>query len=192
MKMRQSRKNDLTRGVPVPGLSLAAVMSFLKETKGLLTWTSLDLASTLNISEAEASSVLAILKLQDYIRATPVVGEWITSPAGESVSGATTPRFLLQGVNNALTKLSGRMRAFNKDSSALFRIKQAVAFGDFLREPSRVQAADVGLECVAKKLTERSTKKTVSDILKELRNGSLVLNLHSYQPWMSQRTHRTL
>jgi hypothetical protein len=66
--MRQSRKNDVTRGVAVPGLSLAAVMSFLKGTKGLLTRTSLDLATTLNISEVQANSVLEILKLQDYLR----------------------------------------------------------------------------------------------------------------------------
>jgi hypothetical protein len=190
--MKRSRKSALSIAAPVPGLSLAAVMSFLKETKGLLTWASLDLATTLNISKAEANRVSTILKLQDYVRPTPVADEWITSPAGESVSGATTPRFLLETVNEALTELSERIRAFNKELSLAFRIKHAVAFGDFLREQPRVQAADVGLECIAKKSDDRSTTKAVKGILKQLRNGSLVLNLQPYEPWMSKRTHLNL
>ena len=127
VKIANLRKGVLTLGTPVPRLALAAVMSFLKETKGLLTWTTMDLANTLNITKVEANSVLAILRLQDYVRPTRVEGEWITSPAGESVAGATSPRFRLASVNSALTKLSGRIRTFNRDSAG-FRIKRAVAF----------------------------------------------------------------
>jgi ribosomal protein S25 len=58
-------------------VSAAAAFSFLKETKGLLTWTVSDLAKSLKINLAEAKQVLAALEMQGYIKAHGR-DEWLT------------------------------------------------------------------------------------------------------------------
>ena len=48
----------------MPGVSSDAVMSFIKQTKSLLTWTPGDMAATLKISLEEAKQVIALFELQ--------------------------------------------------------------------------------------------------------------------------------
>ena len=44
-------------------------MSFLKDTRGLLTWTTRDLAETLDIPASEAAKVITIMEMQGYVKA---------------------------------------------------------------------------------------------------------------------------
>src|ERR1700730_15998896 len=77
-----------------PSVFAAAAFSFLKETKGLLTWTPDDLAKSLKISVAEGKQVLAALEMQGYIKPHGRDrDQWLTTLAGETVSGAKSPRF---------------------------------------------------------------------------------------------------
>ncbi len=178
--------------IAMPDIPLAAVFSFLKETKGLVTWGPRDLAGTLNIRMTDADRILEILQLQDYAKPALERGQWMTTPAGETVSGASTPRFTLSFVMDALSKLSGSIKSFNKDRSKLFHINQAVAFGDFLKKPVRVQAADVGVDLVAKKGGEHMIGVDATSMLKEVRGGTHAFRLQIFEPWMLQRTHRRL
>src|ERR1700721_3243284 len=73
-------------------VSAAAAFSFLKETKGLLTWTPGDLAKSLKISPAEAKRVLAALEMQGYIKPHGR-DEWLTTLAGDTYQGGTRHRF---------------------------------------------------------------------------------------------------
>jgi hypothetical protein len=134
----------------LPSLTAEAALSFLKDTKGALTWSVRDLAETLNIQRREAEQVLALLQAQGYAQpASSRAGskdQWLTTPAGEAVSGAKPPRFTRERVEQALAALETRIKQSNKDRQALFRVTSAIAFGDFLLpDRARVQAADVAL-----------------------------------------------
>ena len=56
-------------GEVMPSVSAAAVMSFLKDTRGLLTWATRDLAETLDIPVSEAAKVIPIMEMQGYVKA---------------------------------------------------------------------------------------------------------------------------
>ena len=45
----------------MPALPLAAVLSFLKDTRGMMAWTARDLVETLKIKMPDAAQILAIL-----------------------------------------------------------------------------------------------------------------------------------
>src|SRR5438270_7031549 len=98
----------------LPAISADAALSFLKDTKGALSWTARDLANTLKISHTEAEQALALLEAQGYVQPVRGVGpvrskgparnragrkgaaahgeqQWVTTPAGETVSGAKSP-----------------------------------------------------------------------------------------------------
>jgi hypothetical protein len=111
----------------------------------------------------------------------------MTTMAGANVSGFSAPHFLRESVERAIASLAERMKQFNKSSDSSFEIKNAVAFGDFLRDGARVQAADVGIL-----LNRESGKNTAMDghtdkhiskqaLLKSLRNSSSLLHLCLYQ-----------
>jgi DNA-binding MarR family transcriptional regulator len=51
----------------MPSVPAAAVMSFLKDTRGLLSWTTRDLAETLDIPVSEAAKVIPIMEMQGYV-----------------------------------------------------------------------------------------------------------------------------
>jgi hypothetical protein len=198
---RQSRppKNKTSKRVPVgdihSSVSAAAAFSFLKETKGLLTWTPGDLAKSLKISLAEAKQVLASLEMQGYIKPQGN-GEWLTTLAGETVSGAKTPRFTPESIEEALAALRSRIKLVNQDSRSLYKITDAVAFGDFLSGQARAQAADVGIQLVRRKSEggEHSKKEQVARLafLKQLRGKTQMLAVRPYEEWMGSRTHRSL
>ena len=176
-------------------VSAAAAFSFLKETKGLLTWTPGDLTKSLKISLAEAKQVLAALEMQGYIKPHGR-DEWLTTLAGETVSGAKTPRFTPESIEEALAALRNRIKLVNQDSKAPYKITDAAAFGDFLSGQPRAQAADVGIQLVRRKSEggEHSKKEQIARLafLKQLRGKTQMLNVRPYEEWMGSRTHRSL
>jgi hypothetical protein len=176
-------------------VSAAAAFSFLKETKGLLTWTLSDLSKSLKISVAEGKQVLAALEMQGYIKPHGR-DEWLTTLAGETVSGAKTPRFTPESIEEALATLRSRIKLVNQDSKSPYKITDAAAFGDFLSGQARTQTADVGIQLVRRKSEggEHSKKEQVARLafLKQLRGKTQLLNVRPYEEWMGSRTHRSL
>ncbi len=192
-----SRKpaSDNSPKTAAPAISAAAAFSFLKETKGIIAWSLKDLSKSLNISASEAKHVAAALEMQGYIK--PHDGDrWITTLAGETVSVAKSPRYTPESIEDALTTLRNRIKVINQDSKSPYKIMDAVAFGDFLSNQARVQAADVGIRLVRKKsgFAEHSKKEQVAQqqFLKQLRARSPMLNLKPYEEWMTLRNHRRL
>jgi len=188
----------------LPFLSAEAALSFLKDTKGTLTWSTRDLVEGLKINRREADQVLALLQAQGYVQPAHQKGsarsadQWITTPAGESVSGAKPPRFTRESVEQALAALKDRIKQSNKNPQALFRITDAVAFGNFLfPDRARVQSADVGIR-LDRRGASSSEPRSASDaqverkFLRDLRAKSALLTLHPYADWMRHRSHRDL
>ncbi len=179
-----------------PSIPAEAALSFLKDTKGTVTWSVRDLADTLKISLREAEQAVALLAAQGYVQ--PEQKEWMTTPAGESVSDAKTPRFSRESVEQAVESLRERIKEVNKDSKAAFKITEAVAFGDFLlKDHPRVQAADVGIGLVRRdkasdELRSASAAKAGGQFLRQLRGRTALLHIKPYADWMSKRSHLNL
>ncbi len=141
----------------LPALPAVAALSFLKDTKGTLTWSAGDLAESLKINRREAEQVLIVLQAQGYAQPASAKDRWLTTSAGEAFSGAKPPRFTRERVEQALADLQVRIRQNNKDPNSPFRIIAAVAFGDFLLpDRARVQAADVGISLARRESPEPS------------------------------------
>jgi hypothetical protein len=184
-------------GELMPSVPAAAVMSFLKDTRGLLTWTTRDLAETLDIPASEAARVITIMEMQGYVKAAGGAREWFTTPAGQTVSGSKLPHYTRERVAAAIAGLKERIAAARKDFKSPFKIAAAVAFGDFLGDQSRVQAPDVGIELVKRKSdagakTSATEAKARLAFLKQLRGRNTPLNVQHYQEWMSKRPHQKL
>jgi len=188
----------------LPSLSAESALCFLKDTKGALTWSARDFADTLKINPREAQQSLAFLQAQGYVQPAHQKGsarnadEWITTPAGEIVSGAKPPRFTRERVEEALAALKDRIKHSNKNLQEPFRIADAVAFGDFLLlDRARVQSADVGIR-LARRGASPSEPRSASDaqaerkFLRDLRAKSALLTLRPYVDWMRHRSHRDL
>lgn len=179
-------------------IPIAAVMSFLKETRGLLTWAVKDLQKSLLITAAQAHQVIAALELQGYIKQSEDnPEEWLTTLNGEAVSGSKPPRFTREGVEKALASMRERIEQINKDSGSPYTVADAVAFGDFLGGRAQAQAADVGIRLVLRRSKGSDSEpvgaaKRKRDFLKKLRARDLQVNLVPYEPWMSGRSHRSL
>jgi hypothetical protein len=185
-------------------LSAEAALSFLRDTKGLVSWPLRELSQTLNISREEAERVVALLQIQGYVQPeSHKAGEWMTTPPGETVSGAKLPRFDRETVEQALTSLKQRIEDTNRDRAAKFQITRAVAFGDFLaKDRARVQSADVGIELARRDRQqipdEIATPHSAADareeqsFLRRLRGRSALINLKNYSEWMGSRTHQKL
>jgi len=60
---RPTTKNEINTATQ-PSISAEAALSFLKDTKGAVTWSVSDLAATLKISRADAQQVVALLAAQ--------------------------------------------------------------------------------------------------------------------------------
>ena len=181
---KQKPKRPKSEKSAPPQLVREAVFSFLKDTRGMISWTARDLAETLNITLAQANSALPILEMQGYVKRSGK-DEWLTTIEGESVSGSVTPRYRGDAVEDALKALRDRIRELNSDRSAGVSVVRAVAYGDFLSGRPRAQAADVGIELSAR---NRADAKHETQILTALRAKSPMLHLHRFQPWMSART----
>jgi hypothetical protein len=206
-----ARREPPARPSALPSLPAEAALSFLKDTKGALTWSTSDLAASLNINGREAQQVLALLQAQGYVQpankkqSSRNSDQWLTTPAGETVSGAKPPRFTRESVEQALDALKERIQQTNKDRQSPFRIAEAVAFGDFLLpDRARVQSADVGIRLLRREDSVRRNSaasaaavepRSATDaqaeraFLRQLRAKSAHLNLRPY-PWMRRRTHR--
>jgi len=175
-------------------LSAQAALSFLKETKGALTWTTQEFACGVGTTVAEAGPALAVLQMQGYIKPGEGKNEWMTSVDGDAVSGAAAPRFGAETAKKALEDLRGRIATVNKDAKAEFRVTAAVAFGDFLSDRAQVQAADVGLELTPSKARapQRITKTQQQAFFKALRAGKQMIRLIPFETWMRERAHSRL
>src|ERR1700730_12059018 len=91
----------------MPSVPAAGMLSFLKDTRGLLTWTTRDLAETLGIPASEAAKVITIMEMQGYVKAAEGAREWFTTPAGQTVSGSKLPHYAPERVTSALLHLRG-------------------------------------------------------------------------------------
>jgi hypothetical protein len=170
----------------------------------VVSWSLRDLSHTLNISREEAEHVVALLQIQGYVQPeSHKAGEWLTTPSGETVSGAKLPRFDRETLEAALTSLRQRIEDTNRDRAAKFQITRAVAFGDFLaKDRARVQPADVGIE-LSRKDREHTSDEVATphsaaeareeqSFLRQLRGRSALINLKNYLEWMGTRTHQKL
>ena len=174
----------------------AELLSFLKEVRGVQTWTEKDLAKILRIALPHAKEAIAVLQLQGYIQPAGNTGKWRVTEQGEIVSGAKSPRFTPQSVEDALAGLRDRIKAANENPAAAYRITEAVAFGDFLLGAPRVQAPDVGIRLVPKSdsgpIASAQEHAAELHFLKELRGKTALLHVIPYEDWMSSRSHQRL
>jgi hypothetical protein len=195
-KTRAERPRARPESVAIASMPAAEALSFLRETRGMTKWTAADMAKSLKISAADAVHVLAILELQGYVKSGGA-DEWLTTLAGEDVSGSKTPRYTRERVEQALNDLRSRIAQINRDSSARYRIGCAVAFGDFLGDEVRVQPAEVGIQLIPRMLDNpgldsAEERKSQDAFLKRLRGRGALVHLRPYAKWMSERTHRDL
>lgn len=185
--------NHAAKSRLMPSTPAAEALSFLRETRGVSTWTVRDMANSLKISAADAARVIAVLELQDYVKPS-AADEWMTTSSGEAVSCSKAPRYTLARIEQALSTIHNPIAEINSDSRARYKVVEAVAFGDFLSDRSRVQAAEVGVQLAPRGPVEDSAneRKVQRDILKRLQSGNSVVHVKPYETWMSGRTHRTL
>jgi hypothetical protein len=175
-----------------------AALSFLKDTKGIVTWSARDLADALRISHRDAQQILPFLEAQGYVQRAKAKEEWMTTPAGESVSGAKAPHFARESVEQAVAALKDRIKRASEDRKSPFKITDAVAFGDFLlKDRPRIQAADVGIGLARRGDTAGATRsatvaKAEGAFLRQLRGRTGLLNLKPYAEWMKKRSHLDL
>jgi hypothetical protein len=156
-KERAGGAKAATKGSSLPSIPAAEALSFLRDTRGASTWTPRDMAEALKIGAAEAKQVIAVMEMQGYV--SQFKGdEWMTTFAGETVSGSKPPRYTRERIEKALADLSTRMEEVNRDVTASYTITQAVAYGDFLGDRTRLQAAEVGVL-----LEERTPPKRIVD-----------------------------
>jgi hypothetical protein len=132
--------------------------------------------------------------MQGYVQQKDDTDEYLTTASGEAVSGSKLPRMKRESVEEALSTITERIEAINRDLRAKFSIRKAVAFGDFLSKRTQVQAADVGVM-----LTFRTPVSSNEDndeeeqtCLKQIQAKNRFVHVQRYQPWMSERTHRKL
>lgn len=180
----------------LPSLPAAELFSFLKEIRATQTWTEKDLSNSLNINAARAKDAIAMLELQGYIEPAGRTEKWRITEEGDVVSGAKSPQFTRASMDEALAAFRERLKAVNDDRNAAYTVTAAVAFGDFLRDQSRVQAADVGigLQQKANAQSTASAREHAAELsfLKELRGKTALLHLRPLEDWMLARTHRAL
>ncbi|HXE14455.1 MAG TPA: hypothetical protein VN633_20175 [Bryobacteraceae bacterium] len=93
------------------------------------TWTEKDLSNTLNINAAQAKDAVAVLELQGYIEPAGRSGKWRVTEEGDLVSGAKSPRFTRESMDEALAALRERIKAVNEDRDATYTVTAAVALG---------------------------------------------------------------
>jgi len=178
----------------LPSVSTSAVFSFLKDTRGALTWTMRDFQDCLNIGAKDAKQILAILQMQGYIQQKDDRDEYLTTASGEAVSGSKLPRMKRESVEEALSTIMERIAAINRDPRAKFSIRKAVAFGDFLSKRAQVQAADVGVMLTRRTPLSGNENNDEEEqaFLKQLQAKNRFVHIQRYQAWMSGRTHRKL
>lgn len=190
------RTDTGTATVSPRSMPAAEAFSFLRETRGLTTWSLRDMAKSLKITVPDAEHVAAILQLQGYVKPAGT-NEWMTTLSGEDVSKSKPPRFTPERIEEAIAELRRRIAAGNRDARSQYQITVAVAFGEFLSDRPRVQAAEVGIELARKKsngagMDSAEENKSQKLFLKNLKPNGSVLDVRPYEKWMSERTHLDL
>jgi hypothetical protein len=174
----------------------AELLSCLKELRAFQPWTENDLAKTLRVGLPKAKEAIAILQLQGYVEPAGSTSKWRVTEEGEIVSGAKPPRFTRKSVEDALAGVRDRIKEVNKDPAAPYKVTEAVAFGDFLRDAARVQAANVGIRLVSTgdSAAAASAKERAAELefLKKIRGKSSLLHIVPYEDWMGSRSHLRL
>jgi len=138
-----------------------------------------------------------MLELAGYVEPLEK-GKWRTTDQGKQIEGGKTPRFTSESMEKAVGELKERITLLNSDQSATYRVTRAIAFGDFLLDRVRVQAAEVGIELQPRVSTETDKRESVTSraqekaLLKRLQGHSTLLRVQQYEPWMSDRSHRDL
>ena len=117
-----NNKSKSTKSV-MPSVPAAAVMSFLKDTRGLMNWTTRDLSKSLGIEAAEADKVLTIMEMQGYVKPAEGGREWFTTAEGQAVSASKLPHFKRERVEAALEGLKQRIAARGKISNRRSRLR---------------------------------------------------------------------
>jgi hypothetical protein len=156
-----------------------------------------DVSKTLNVSSAEAKQGTAAMQLQGYVEPIARTQKWRTTQEGLTVSGAKAARFTREAVEQALSNLADRIRTNNDDPSSEYTVSEAVAFGDFLSNHLRVQAADVGIRLTPRNAHSEDSgsaleHKVEEAFLKQLRGKTAVIHIQPFEAWMSARSHRKL
>jgi hypothetical protein len=195
MAKRPTKKSASPAANPMPAAPLAAVLSFLKDTRGVVTWTAKEMAERLGLESREGTQILAVMEMQGYVKRAEGTSDWLTTPAGEVVSGSRAPRFSAKAVEDALSALRERVFESNGNKQSPFSVVEVVAFGDFLSGSSRVQAADVALQLKRRKADAGSPSEENSArqaFLKQLRGRTAALQLREHEEWMTRRKHRRL
>ena len=114
-------------------LSAVAAMSFLKETRGLLTWTIKDLQKSLLIGATQAREVIAALGLQAYVKRAENPLEWRSHDKRRAARARTLRASAGKPWRNRSQLCANESSSSIKIAARLYKIAQAVAFGDFLR-----------------------------------------------------------
>ncbi|MGH9736427.1 MAG: hypothetical protein ACRD8A_17800 [Candidatus Acidiferrales bacterium] len=193
---RSAHANAGTATAATRSMPAVEAFSFLRETRGLTTWTVRDMAKSLRITVDDAEHVAAILQLQGYVKPAGM-NEWMTTLSGEDVSQSKSPRFTRERVEQAMADLRRRIVASNRDSRSRYHITKAVAFGEFLSGRPRVQALEVGIQLSRKRsdgadgnlAKERKEQKA---LLKSLTPKGGVVHINPFEKWMNDRTHLNL
>ena len=75
----------------------------------MLSWTTRDMAKSLRISAVAAKQIIPVLRLEGYVKPGDAGDEWITTEAGEAVSGSKPPRYKREAIEQALSSLRDRI-----------------------------------------------------------------------------------
>ncbi|HLJ48139.1 MAG TPA: hypothetical protein VKU01_19125 [Bryobacteraceae bacterium] len=194
---RESKKEQLASAPPsASDVSAPALLSFIKQVSAEQDWDATRLAALLNIEPADAPQIAATLEMLGYAEEVPdKKGLWRNTQAGKTVSGAKPPRLNRDSVLKALEELRDRVEQMNAAPASPFRVIELIAFGDFLDEHAKVQAANVGVGLAPKDLAKNVSdsaveRKREEHVLSDLRGKSTLLHLNLIEDWMRKRSHR--
>ena len=186
----------MSQSPAIPDIPAPALLSFVKQVSAEPSWNSQRLAEILKIKPAEASQVARMLEMLGYAEPVPRKKDvWRNTPSGNTVCGAKPPRFTRESVVHALDQLRTRAEQMNSAGGPPFRVTGLVAFGDFLDEGAKVQAADAGVgltHAVDVPPGAAVEHKREEHILAELKAKSAMLHLHLLEDWMRRRSHLDL
>ena len=176
----------------------AALLSFIKQVSAEPFWDAKRLTSILNANAADAPQITAMLEMLGYAEPVPgKKGAWRNTQAGNIVSGGKPARFNRESVLEALNELRRRAEQMNADPASAYRVTDLIAFGDFLSDRAKVQAADVGVGLRPKQPDQADPATAVEHkrkehVLADLKTKSPMLQLHLVEDQMQKRSHQDL
>jgi hypothetical protein len=182
----------------IPDVPAPALLSFIKQMSAEPFWDAKHLADICRVKPADVPQITATLEMLGY--AEPVPGKkdiCRNTQSGNTVSGAKPPRFNRGRVLEALEELRTRAERMNADPASPFRVTELIAFGDFLDEHPKVQAADVGVGLSPKQSDQvmpatAAEHKREEHVLADLKAKSPMLHLQLIEDWMRKRSHQDM